>query len=209
MYEKFTDRARRILQLADEEAQRFKHEYFGTEHILLGLVKEGNGVAARVLKDLHIDLLATRLEVEKLIKKGVGFAASGRSPQTSRAKKVIEYALEESRDLHHDYVGSEHILLGLLRVQEGVAAVALTNLGATVEGTRSQILALLGPGISIPSDSRSTDRIRSEDERTRLENETVSRCKSERPGGCPSCGEPPQRIQSWSLAKILRRLFGR
>src|SRR5262249_47351410 len=122
MYERFTDRARKVMQLANQEAQRFNHEYIGTEHILLGLVKEGSGVAANVLKNLDVDLRKIRLEVEKIVQSGPDMVTMGKLPQTPRAKKVIEYAMEEARNLNHNYVGTEHLLLGLLREQEGVAA---------------------------------------------------------------------------------------
>ena len=122
MYERFTDRARKVMQLANQEAQRFNHEYIGTEHILLGLVKEGSGVAANVLKNLDIDLRKIRLEVEKIVQSGPDMVTMGKLPQTPRAKKVIEYSIEEARNLNHNYVGTEHLLLGLLREQEGVAA---------------------------------------------------------------------------------------
>src|SRR6478752_5990925 len=133
MYERFTDRARKVMQLANQEAQRFNHEYIGTEHILLGLVKEGSGVAANVLKNLDVDLRKIRLEVEKLVQSGPEMVTMGKLPQTPRAKKVIEYSMEEARNLNHNYVGTEHILLGLLREQEGVAAQVLMNLGLKLE----------------------------------------------------------------------------
>src|SRR5438045_481796 len=144
MYERFTDRARKVMQLANQEAQRFNHEYIGTEHILLGLVKEGSGVAANVLKNLDIDLRKIRLEVEKIVQSGPDMVTMGKLPQTPRAKKVIEYALEETARLNHNYVGTEHLLLGLLREQDGVAAQILTNLGLTLEGARDEVLKLLG-----------------------------------------------------------------
>ncbi|QDU96634.1 ATP-dependent Clp protease ATP-binding subunit [Lignipirellula cremea] len=144
MYERFTDRARKVMQLANQEAQRFNHEYIGTEHILLGLVKEGSGVAANVLKNLDVDLRKIRLEVEKLVQSGPEMVTMGKLPQTPRAKKVIEYSMEEARNLNHNYVGTEHILLGLLREQEGVAAQVLMNLGLKLEEVREEVLNLLG-----------------------------------------------------------------
>src|SRR5579871_5462836 len=145
MYERFTDRARKVMQLANQEAQRFNHEYIGTEHILLGLVKEGSGVAANVLKNLDIDLRKIRLEVEKIVQTGSGdMVTMGKLPQTPRAKKVIEYSIEEARQLNHNYVGTEHLLLGLLREQEGVAAQVLMNLGLKLEDVREEVLNLLG-----------------------------------------------------------------
>ncbi|MFO0808386.1 MAG: ATP-dependent Clp protease ATP-binding subunit [Gemmataceae bacterium] len=146
MYERFTDRARKVMQLANQEAQRFNHEYIGTEHILLGLVKEGSGVAANVLKNLDIDLRKIRLEVEKIVQTGPGseMVTMGKLPQTPRAKKVIEYSIEEAKNLNHNYVGTEHLLLGLLREQEGVAAQVLMNLGLKLEDVREEVLNLLG-----------------------------------------------------------------
>src|SRR5438132_378651 len=144
MYERFTDRARKVMQLATQEAQRFNHEYIGTEHILLGLVKEGSGVAANVLKNLDIDLRKIRLEVEKIVQSGPDMVTMGKLPQTPRAKKVIEYSIEEARNLNHNYVGTEHLLLGLLREQEGVAAQVLMNLGLRLEDVREEVLNLLG-----------------------------------------------------------------
>jgi ATP-dependent Clp protease ATP-binding subunit ClpC len=146
MYERFTDRARKVMQLANQEAQRFNHEYIGTEHVLLGLIKEGSGVAANVLKNLDVDLRKIRMEVEKLVQSGPDMVTMGKLPQTPRAKKVIEYSMEEARNLGHNYVGTEHILLGLLREQEGVAAQVLMNLGLKLEEVREEVLNLLGHG---------------------------------------------------------------
>jgi len=146
MFERFTDRARKVMALANQEAQRFNHEYIGTEHILLGLVKEGSGVGANVLKNLDVDLRKVRLEVEKLVKAGPEIVTMGKLPQTPRAKKVIEYAIEEARNLNHNYVGTEHLLLGLLREQDGVAAQVLMNLGLKLEEVREEVLNLLGAG---------------------------------------------------------------
>ena len=135
------------MQLANQEAQRFNHEYIGTEHILLGLIKEGSGVAANVLKNLDVDLRKIRLEVEKLVQSGPDMVTMGKLPQTPRAKKVIEYSMEEARNLNHNYVGTEHILLGLLREQEGVAAQVLMNLGLKLDEVREEVLNLLGHGV--------------------------------------------------------------
>ena len=135
------------MQLANQEAQRFNHEYIGTEHVLLGLIKEGSGVAANVLKNLDIDLRKIRMEVEKLVQSGPDMVTMGKLPQTPRAKKVFEYSMEEARNLNHNYVGTEHILLGLLREQEGVAAQVLMNLGLKLEDVREEVLNLLGHGM--------------------------------------------------------------
>ena len=143
-YHRFTDRARKVLQLANQEAQRFKHEYIGTEHILLGLVKEGTGVAVNVLKNLDTNPEKIRREVEQIVLAGPEMVTIGKLPQTPRAKKVIEFAIEEARNLNHNYVGTEHLLLGLLREEEGVAAQVLMNLGLRLETVREEVLTLLG-----------------------------------------------------------------
>jgi len=144
MFERFTDRARKVMALANQEAQRFNHEYVGTEHVLLGLVKEGQGVAANVLHNLQVDLKKIRLEVEKIVKSGPNMVTMGKLPQTPRAKKVIEFAIEEARNLGHNYVGTEHLLLGLLREHDGVAAQVLMNLGLKLEDVRTEVLNILG-----------------------------------------------------------------
>ena len=145
MYERFTDRSRKVMQLANQEAQRFNHEYVGTEHILLGLIKEASGIACKILEMRDIDLRKVRLEVEKLVQSGPEMVPMGKLPQTPRAKKVIEFSMEEARNLNHNYVGTEHILLGLLREQEGIACQVLMNLGLTkIDTLRREILELLG-----------------------------------------------------------------
>ncbi len=156
MFERFTDRARKVMALANQEAQRFNHEYIGTEHILLGLVKEGSGVGANVLKNLSVDLRKVRLEVEKLVKSGPEMVTMGKLPQTPRAKKVIEFAIEEARNLNHNYVGTEHLLLGLLREHDGVAAQVLMNLGLKLEEVREEVLNLLGAGVDSEEDDTAT-----------------------------------------------------
>ncbi len=143
-YERFTDRAREVMRLANQEAQRFNHEYIGTEHILLGLVREGSGVAAHILKNVDVDLRKIRLEVEKIVQGGPDMVTMGRLPQTPRAKKVFEYAIEEARNLNHNYVGTEHVLLGLIREQESVAAQVLMNLGLRLDDLRDEVLHLFG-----------------------------------------------------------------
>jgi ATP-dependent Clp protease ATP-binding subunit ClpA len=142
MYERFTHRARKVLQLADQEAQRLNHEYIDTEHILLGLVKEGDGSAVRILNNLGIDLRKVLLELKKWIQPGPETIFMGKPAQTPRAKKVIERAIEESCNLNHaDYVGTEHLLLGLMREQEGVAFQVLWILGLRLELVREEIRA--------------------------------------------------------------------
>jgi len=147
MFGRFTDRARKVIALANQEAQRFNHEWVGTEHVLLGLVKEGTGVGANVLKNLDVDLHKVRMEVERIVKSGPEMAPMGRLPQTPRAKKVLEYAIEEAKALNHNYVGTEHLLLGLLREREGVAAQVLMNMGLKLEEVREEVLNLLGAGM--------------------------------------------------------------
>lgn len=141
MYSRFTDRSRKVMQLANQEAQRLGDEYIGTEHILRGLAREGGGVAADVLKDFGLQLHTITTEVDKFLRKGPPFRSVGSLPQTPRAKYVIDYAIEEARILNHDYVGTEHILLGLLREEEGFAAQILINLGLRLEKVRAQIQA--------------------------------------------------------------------
>jgi hypothetical protein len=147
MYERFTDRARKVMQLANQEAQRLDHEYIGTEHILLGLVREGSGVAVAVLKNLGVEPRTITQEVERLIQKDspCGVSVTGTNPQTPRAKRIIEYAMEESRNLNHAFVGTEHILLGLLRDDLGLAVQVLMNLGLRLEKVRAEIRATLEP----------------------------------------------------------------
>src|SRR5205823_1345071 len=144
MFDRFTDRARKVMGLARQEAQRFNHDYIGTEHILLGLVQEGSGVAASVLKNLDIDLKKIRQEVEKLVSTGTTMVTMGQLPFTPRAKKVLELSLEEASNLGHTYIGTEHLLLGLIRESEGIAAQVLRNLKVKVEDVREEVLELLG-----------------------------------------------------------------
>ncbi len=172
MFERFTDRARKVMALANQEAQRFNHEYIGTEHILLGLVKEGSGVGANVLKNLDVDLRKVRLEVEKLVKSGPDMVTMGKLPQTPRAKKVIEYAIEEARNLNHNYVGTEHLLLGLLREHDGVAAQVLMNLDLRLEDVREEVLNLLGAGSGGGESSAETSESSSSSETKRGKSKT-------------------------------------
>lgn len=144
MFDRFTDRARKVMTLAREEARRFNHEYIGTEHILLGLVKEGSGVAANVLQNLDIELKKIRIEIEKIVQTGPDLVSVGQLPFTPRVKKVLEYAMDEARNLGHNYIGTEHLLLGLLREQEGVAAQVLLNLGVKLEDVREEVISVLG-----------------------------------------------------------------
>ncbi|MBU3958793.1 MAG: ATP-dependent Clp protease ATP-binding subunit [Candidatus Omnitrophica bacterium] len=151
MFSRFTERARKVIILAKEEARRFNHDYIGTEHILLGLVREGEGVAASVLEKLGISLENIRLEIEKLVQPGPATQIIGDIPFTPRAKKVLELAAEEARSLNHNYIGTEHLLLGLIREGEGIASQVLLNLGLDLNRVRNEVLELLGsalPGFS-------------------------------------------------------------
>jgi ATP-dependent Clp protease ATP-binding subunit ClpC len=141
----FTERVRKVLAMAREEAERLRHEYVGTEHILLGLIREGEGVAAAVLQNLSVDLDEIQQKIEDTVKKGKAAAATGPDlPYTSRAKKVLELAMAEARDLTHNYVGTEHLLLGLLREEKGIAAQVLTDAGINLDAARAETLRLLG-----------------------------------------------------------------
>src|SRR5690242_18891199 len=142
MFERFTDRARRVVVLAQEEARMLNHNYIGTEHILLGLIHEGEGVAAKAMESLGISLEAVRQQVEEIIGQGQQ-APSGHIPFTPRAKKVLELSLREALQLGHNYIGTEHILLGLIREGEGVAAQVLVKLGADLNRVRQQVIQLL------------------------------------------------------------------
>jgi len=140
----FTERVRRILAMAREEAARLHHEYVGTEHILLGLIREGEGVAATVLQNLNVELDEIQQKIEETVKKGKA-AQTGRDlPYTSRAKKVLELAMTEARDLNHSYVGTEHLLLGLIAEGKGIAAQVLAWAGVTADAARAETLRILG-----------------------------------------------------------------
>jgi ATP-dependent Clp protease ATP-binding subunit ClpC len=142
MFERFTDRARRVIVLAQEEARMLHHGYVGTEHLLLGLIHEGEGVAAKALESLGISLDAVRQQVEEIIGRGQQ-APSGHIPFTPRAKKVLELSLRESLQLGHNYIGTEHILLGLIREGDGVAAQVLVRLGADLNLVRHEVIQLI------------------------------------------------------------------
>ncbi len=142
-FDKFTERARKVLSLAQEEAQRFQQRYIGTEHLLLGLVREGEGVAAQVLHNLGVELQAVRNAVEFIVGRE-GRIVLGEIGLTPRAKKVIELAIDEARQMNHHYIGTEHLLLGLIREGEGVAAGVLESLGVKLEQARKETLKVLG-----------------------------------------------------------------
>src|SRR5881628_2106115 len=144
----FTERVRKVLAMAREEAARLHHEYVGTEHILLGLIREGEGVAATVLQNLNVELDEIQQKIEETVKKGKATQATGPDlPYTSRAKKVLELAMSEARELGHSYVGTEHLLLGLLREEKGIAAQVLTDAGVNLEAARAETLRILGTDV--------------------------------------------------------------
>ncbi|XP_061989047.1 chaperone protein ClpC, chloroplastic-like isoform X2 [Rosa rugosa] len=142
-FDRFSEKAIKAILLAQEETMRIGHNFVGTEHILLGLVGEGTGIAAKVLKSIGINLKGARVEVKKIIGTGRGFVAI-EIPFTSRAKRVLELSQEEARQLGHNYIGPEHLLLGLLREGEGVAACVLKNLGADPSNIRTQVIRMVG-----------------------------------------------------------------
>jgi ATP-dependent Clp protease ATP-binding subunit ClpC len=150
MFNRFTERARKVIILAKEEAKRFNHDYIGTEHILLGLIREGEGVAATVLEKMGVSLENIRIEIEKLVQPGPATQIIGDLPFTPRAKKALELAAEEARSLGHNYIGTEHLLLGLIREEEGVASQVLLNLNLDLSTVRNKVMEVLGselPGL--------------------------------------------------------------
>src|SRR5689334_23662524 len=141
----FTERVRKVLAMAREEAARLHHEYVGTEHILLGLIREGEGVAATVLQNLSVELDEVQQKIEETVKKGKAAQTTGPDLlYTSRAKKVFELAMSEARELNHSYVGREELLLGLLREEKGIAAQVLTDAGVNLDAARAETLRILG-----------------------------------------------------------------
>lgn len=157
MFERFTEKAIKVIMLAQEEARRLGHNFVGTEQILLGLIGEGTGVAAKVLKSMGVNLKDARIEVEKIIGRGSGFVAV-EIPFTPRAKRVLELSLEEARQLGHNYIGTEHLLLGLIREGEGVAARVLENLGVDLSKVRTQVIRMLGETAEVAAGSTSQGR---------------------------------------------------
>jgi ATP-dependent Clp protease ATP-binding subunit ClpC len=167
MFDKYTDRAKRVLMFAQEEARRFDHDYIGTEHLLLGLVREGEGIAGKVLYDLGVDLTKTRSAVEFIIGRGKG-ASGDNISLTPRGKKVIELAAQEARALGHGYIDTEHLLLGLLREGEGIAIGMLESLGVSLEELQSRVLPLVGQGEEASNEERIARDRRTEEARISL-----------------------------------------
>jgi ATP-dependent Clp protease ATP-binding subunit ClpA len=147
MFETFTDRGRKVMALANQEAQGFNHEYVGSEHILLGLVREDSGVAASIFKNRAIDSQKIRAETEKLIRAGPDMVTIGKLPLTPHAKRVIECAIEEARAFGHTYIGTEHLLLGILRDAGGAGAKVLQTLGLNLDSARKEIVSLVFPHV--------------------------------------------------------------
>ena len=157
----FTERVRRVLQLAREEAFELHHEYVGTEHILLGLCREGEGVAAAAIQNLNVDANEVRIRILDTVKRGIVRNTGPDLPYTSRAKKVLEFSMTEARELQHSYVGTEHLLLGLIREDHGVAAQVLLSMGLTADKVRNEVLRLINPessGQGQPSTQRPAER---------------------------------------------------
>jgi ATP-dependent Clp protease ATP-binding subunit ClpA len=171
VFERFTERARQVVVLAQDEARALKHNYIGTEHILLGLLREEEGLAARVLESLDITVEEVRAQVERIVGRG-DEVTTGQIPFTPRAKKVLELALREAMALRHSYIGTEHILLGVVRENQGVAARILLDFDADAEGIRSEIIRMLG-GPKYPEDPQ----LRAEIERLRAEREEAIEAK--------------------------------
>ena len=178
MFERFTERARRVVVLAQEEARLLNHNYIGTEHVLLGLIHEGEGVAAKALGQMGISLEVVRHHVEEIIGQGRS-SPIGHIPFTPRAKKVLELSLREALQLGHDYIGTEHILLGLIREGEGVAAEVLVKLGADLSSVREQVIELLA---SYPGEERTGTAPALSVEGT------AASLSEEVPPRCPGCG---------------------
>ena len=155
MFERFTEKAIKVIMLAQEEARRLGHNFVGTEQILLGLIGEGTGIGPKVLKSMGVNLKDARVEVEKIIGRGSGFVAV-EIPFTPRAKRVLELSLEEARQLGHNYIGTEHLLLGLIREGEGVAARVLENLGVDLSKVRSQIIRSRGDNTEVAAGNNTT-----------------------------------------------------
>src|SRR5690242_8144613 len=153
----FTERVRKVLAMAREEAAHLRHEYVGTEHLLLALLREGEGVAATVLQNLGVDFDEVRDRIEEIVKKGKSGGTAADLPYTSRAKKVLELAMSQARNLHHSYVGTEHLLLGLLDERKGMAAQVLTDFGVTLENASVETVNVLGSERA-PSEQESTVR---------------------------------------------------
>ena len=186
MFERFTDRARRVVVFAQEEARSLKHNYIGTEHILLGLLREEEGVGARALESLDIHLDAVRARVAEIVGEGQ-VAPSAHIPFTPRAKKVLELSLREALQLGHNYIGTEHILLGLIREGEGVAAQVLEMLGADLEGVRGSVLELLEGYVAPEPGTATYEELEEPKQRRGFRSRPRMRMRGADGPHCPSC----------------------
>lgn len=196
-FDKFTQRARKVLSLAQEEAQRFQHNYIGTEHLLLGLVREGEGVAAKVLSNLGVELNEVRSTVESIIGRGDRIVL-GEIGLTPRSKKAIELAVDEARRLNHHYIGTEHMLLGLVREGEGIAAGVLESMGVDLEKVRTQTMQVLSQ-----SGDASAPRGRSASHHTVVsQGDEEGMQKDESPGG-PFVPDPEDRMAATSIDALV------
>lgn len=165
MFEQFTERARKVMSMSRQEAQRLNSEFIGTEHMLLGIINEGGGVAAKVLKNLNVDTKQVRIEIEKLITPSTSPTVTlGQLPFSPRAKRVIELAGEASGMLGRDYVGTEHLLLGLIKENEGIAAQVLINLGLKLDKVRDMTLEVLGENVEVSLEVRAKEELKGEPE---------------------------------------------
>ena len=199
MFERFTDRARRVVVLAQEEARMLNHNYIGTEHILLGLIHEGEGVAAKALESLGISLEGVRQQVEEIIGRG-DQAPTGHIPFTPRAKKVLELSLREALGLSHNYIGTEHILLGLIREGEGVAAQVLVKLGGSLDRVRQQVIQLLADASQLQAEQVAGMP-------TRITQQQAMAMVAGGPGAYQE-QEPPELVRVVPLAREVLRGFG-
>jgi ATP-dependent Clp protease ATP-binding subunit ClpC len=198
VFERFTDRARRVMVLAQDEARRLNHNYIGTEHLLLGMISEGEGIAPRALESLDISLEAVRLQVEEITPPGKA-APEGHVPFTPRAKKVLELSLREALQLGHNYIGTEHMLLGLIREGDGVAAQVLKRLGADSQRVRHEVILLLS-GSPVATAGEAEGRA------TRSILRTPHRAEQEPPPTmwplCPRCRSPLEETARYRVLDV-------
>ena len=200
MFDRFTDRARKVMALARKEAQRFNHDFIGTEHILLGLIQEGSGVAANVLKNLGVEINKIRSEIEKNVQSGPSMVTMGQLPFTPRAKKVLELSMEEANELGHNYIGTEHLLLGLIRENDGVAAQVLVDRGLKLEDVRCEVLELLGADQETESSIPQSSQQRSGRSKTPAPAPPAAATSPAQSAGPPTCCGCCAPGSTWSRA---------
>src|SRR5947209_6432366 len=211
-FDRFNDRAKRVLALAQDEAIRFNHNYIGTEHLLLGLVREGEGVAARVLDSLGVELSKVRTAVEFIIGRGDSTTSPSEITLSPRTKKVIELAIDEARKLGHSHVGTEHLLLGIVREGEGIASGVLESLGVSLEKIRHQVIATLGrqypDSAATPHGTGQIDRIDERSKRALAFAQDDAR-SARAPSAGDRGGRPGRRVAGPHLARGDRRARAR